>query len=487
VLTAALVVLVALPALGAALVGLLRGRASRVTAVAVAGAAAGLAVWAVAAVFGGSHRAAVGELPWLRGLVDAPAFGVLLDPLSSILLLLACPIGFLTVLYSTAYLRESHREHPVGEGEQGRYYFWLLLFLASMAGVAVSANLLQLFVFWEMTTVCSWALISFYRSEASLRAGYKALLMTHAGGLFFLLALLLLFVETGSFEFQALARLGDPARGRVFFLLVVAAWAKAAQVPLHTWLPDAMEAPTPVSAYLHAAAMVKAGVYLIARAASSGWAMPEGTAVLLAAMALVTIFVALSYYFVQDDLKRLLAWSTIAHLGYVLLAVALGALGSLVAFRGAALHVLCHGVAKATLFLCVGAVAYVTGTRRISALGGLGKAMPFTATAFFVGVLAVTGIPPFACFWSKLLILAGAVKLGGVAAWVVVPLVLVESLVSFGWMVHVGQRVFLGEPTPAACVNSDPPPAMSATLLFLLLACLGIAAVGIPLVQGIGE
>jgi hydrogenase-4 component D len=487
VLSAVLVLMIALPAAGAALVSLLRGRACRAVAVFVAGVTAGLAVWSVAAVFGGSHRTALGELPWLRGLVDAPVFGVLLDPLSSILLLLACPIGFLTVLYSTAYLRESHREHPVGDRDQGRYYFWLLLFLASMGGVALAANLLQLFVFWEMTTVCSWALISFYRGEASLRAGYKALIMTHAGGLAFLLALLVLFAETGSFEFQALARLGDPVRGRVFFLLMIAAWAKAAQVPFQTWLPDAMEAPTPVSAYLHAAAMVKAGVYLMARAASSGWAMPEGTAVVLGAMALVTIFVALSYYFVQDDLKRLLAWSTITHLGYVLLAVALGALGSVVAFRGGVLHILCHGVAKGTLFFCVGAVAYVTGTRRISALGGLGKAMPFTATAFFVGVLAVTGIPPFACFWSKLLILAGAMKLGGVAAWVVVPLVLVESLVSFGWMVHVGQRVFLGEPTPAACVNSDPPPVMSATLLLLMLACLGIAAVGMPLVQGIGE
>jgi len=487
VLIPLLLLALALPAAGAVLAGVLRARASRAVAVTAAGAAALLAIACVSAVFGGSCRAAVGDLPWLRGYVDAPLFGVLLDPLSSILLLLAAPLGFLAVLYSTAYLRERHREHPVGERDQPRYYFWLLLFLASMVGVALAANLLQLFFFWELTTVCSWALISFFRSEASLRAGYKALLMTHAGGLAFLLALVVMFAETGSFEFEALARLAEPARGRVFFLLVLAAWAKAAQVPLHTWLPDAMEAPTPVSAYLHAAAMVKAGVYLVARAASAGWAMPQGVAVVLGCMALLTVFVALSYYFVQDDLKRLLAWSTIAHLGYVLLAVALGALGSVVAFRGGALHLLCHGVSKGLLFFCVGAVAYVTGTRRISELGGLGKAMPFTATAFFVGVLSVTGIPPFACFWSKLLIVAGAVKLGGVAAWLVVPLVLVESLVSFGWMVHVGQRVFLGEPTAAACVDSDPPPAMSATLALLVLACLGIAAVGLPLVQAMGE
>jgi hydrogenase-4 component D len=471
-LSAALVLLVIVPALGAALACVLPARAARGVAVAATGVSAALAVWVVAAAQGEVYRTTAIELPWLLGFVDAPALGVRLDPLSSILLLLACPIGFLAVVYSTAYLRGTNREHAVAESEQGRFYFWLLLFVASMAGLALAPNLLQLLFFWEMTTVCSWALISFYRSESSLRAGYKALLMTQAGGLALALALLLVFAETGSFEFAALARLGDPARGRVFLLLMVAAWAKAAQVPFQTWLPDAMDAPTPVSAYLHAAAMVKAGVFLMARAAGAGFAMPTWTAVALGSMALLTLFVALSYYFFQDDLKRLLAWSTIAHLGYVLLAVAIGALGSVTAFRGGVLHILCHGVAKATLFLCVGAIAYVTGTRSLAALGGLARSMPFTA---------------FACFWSKLMILAGAVQLGGAVAWVVVPLLLVESLVSFGWMVHIGQRVFLGEPTPAACVNSDPPPAMTAVLALLLLGCLLAPLAGIPLVARIGE
>jgi formate hydrogenlyase subunit 3/multisubunit Na+/H+ antiporter MnhD subunit len=146
---------------------------------------------------------------------------------------------------------------------------------------------------------------------------------------------------------------------------------------------------------------------------------------------------------------------------------------------------LCHGVAKATLFLCVGAVAYVTGTRSIAALSGLGRAMPLTATVFFVAVAAVTGIPPFATFWSKFLILAGAVELGGVATVLVVPLVLLESLVAFGFLAHVGQRVFLGVPTAAATVNSDPPPAMSAALLLLALGCLLAPVAGLPLVQRI--
>jgi hydrogenase-4 component D len=486
VLTAVLVLLVVLPALGAAIVRMLPGRAARGVAGAASGVAAVLAVAAVAGLGGGVHRAALGDLPWLRGLLDGPAFGVLLDPLASILLLLACSIGFLAVLYSTAYLRERNREHGFGEAEQGRYYFWLLLFVASMAGIALSPNLLQLLFFWEMTTACSWALISFRGNATSLRAGYKALLLTHAGGLCLALALLVVFVETGSFEFAALARLAEPVRGRVFLLLMVAAWAKAAQVPFQTWLPDAMEAPTPVSAYLHAAAMVKAGVYLMARTASAGWAMPAEAAAVLGAMALLTVFVALSYYFVQDDLKRLLAWSTIAHLGYVLLGVALGGLGSVTGFRGGALHLFAHGVSKAALFLCVGAVAYVTGTRSIAALGGVARSMPLTATAFFVGVLAVTGIPPFACFWSKLMLLEGAVKLPGPLGPLLVGLVLVESLISFGWMLHVGQKVFFGAVTPAACVNSDPPWPMSAALVILMVGCLLAPAIAMPLVNLIG-
>jgi hydrogenase-4 component D len=196
--------------------------------------------------------------------------------------------------------------------------------------------------------------------------------------------------------------------------------------------------------------------------------------------------VALSFYFVQDDLKRLLAYSTIAHLGYVLLGVALGAMGSKVGFQGGVLHILCHGFAKATLFLCVGAVAYASGTRSISALRGLAKTMPLTATAFFVGVLAVTGIPPFACFWSKFMILAGAIRVPGLVGPAILTLVLVESLVAFGWMLHVGQKVFLGAPTELAMAAADPPGAMKWTLVVLMAGSLLVPLVGVPLVHLIG-
>ncbi len=487
-LSAALVLLVVIPAVGAVVAAWLKGDSPRrALSVAAAALVVLLAAYATLTAPGFRYRADVGTLPWLDAVLDAPVFGVLLDPLGAVMLLVATVIGFFTVLYSTHYLREKNREHATGHEGQARYYFWLLLFLASMVGVAVSPNFLQLLIFWELTTLCSWALISFYEDERSLRAGFKALLMTQGGGALFLVAVLILFVSAGSFEFTALARLPEPLRLLAFVMLMIAAWAKAAQVPFHTWLPDAMAAPTPISAYLHAAAMVKAGVFLVARSVSAGWAVPPAGAIALGVMALATMFIALSYYFVQDDLKRLLAYSTIAHLGYVLLGLAVGGLGSIIAFRGGVLHIACHGFAKATLFFCAGALAYVTGTRSIAGLGGAARSMPLTATAYFVGVLAVTGVPPFACFWSKFMILSGAMQLGGALGPAVLVLVLVESLISFAWMLYVGQKVFLGPLTPAAAVNSDPPPAMSGVLLLLIIFCLLAPAIAMPLVLGIGR
>ncbi|UCG87169.1 MAG: hypothetical protein JSW71_01070 [Gemmatimonadota bacterium] len=486
-LTTALVLILILPAMGALLAAALPGRPARWVATSSAAAATALALWCVIAVYPGVHRSSLGSLPWLGEQAGRGILGVLLDPLSSVLLLVVAVIGLLTVVYSLPYVSETNRGHSAGPRDQSRYYFWLLFFVASMLGVATAPNFLQLFICWELTTLCSWALISYYRGETSLRAGFKALVMTHVGGVFFLLVLLILFVETRSFEFDAIAGLAPPRKGLVFFFLMVAAWAKAAQVPFHTWLPDAMEAPTPVSAYLHAAAMVKAGVYLMARSVSSGWAMPQGLAILLGAMAVVTMYLALSYYFRQDDLKRLLAYSTIAHLGYVLLGVALGAVGSTTGFRGGVLHIVCHGFGKATLFLCAGAIVYVTGSRSISALGGLARSMPLTATAFFVGILAVTGVPPFACFWSKFMLLAGALELPGPIGPGLLALLLGETLIAFGWLLYIAQKVFLGAPSPAARVPSDPPLAMRATLVVLILGCVVAPAIGIPLVEPLGR
>jgi hydrogenase-4 component D len=475
-----------LPAAGALLCVALK-RGTRSAATLIVAIATGLAVSLVVSTYGTAHTQMLGGLPWLHGIIDAPIFGILIDPLASLMLLVAVPIGLLTVLYSTSYLTNKNREHPVSSEHYSRYYFWLLLFITSMVGLAISPNFLQLFVFWELTTLCSWALISFRQTDTSLRAGFKAILMTHVGSAFFLLAILILFARTSSFEFSALGRLPDGLKSWVLLFLMIAAWAKAAQVPFQTWLPDAMEAPTPISAYLHAAAMVKAGVYLMARTVSSGCGIPPKISLLMAGMALLTILVALSFYFVQDDLKRLLAYSTIAHLGYVFLGIAVGGLGSTLGFRGAVLHIICHGYSKATLFFCAGAIAYVTGTRNISALRGLGKRMPLTATAFFIGLLSVTGVPPLACFWSKFMILSGAMRLHGPTGPIILTFILCETLVSFGWMLYIAQKIFLGAPLPSTPVISDPPWAMRATLIILMIGCVAAPFVGMPLVGLMGK
>jgi hydrogenase-4 component D len=486
-LTVILCLVLLLPVAGAVMAGRARPDESRGIAVRATLVAALLAIWAAWAAFPSGYQIRLGGLPWLRQDTGAALFGLLLDPLATILLLVVTIIGFLTVLYSHGYLTEHNQEHHGTPEDQRRYYFWLLAFMASMVGVATAPNFLQLFLFWELTTVCSWSLISFYRSPGSLRAGFKAILMTHAGGLFFIAALLVMFVQTGSFDFDAPSRMNENLRGWVYGFLLIAAWAKAAQVPLHTWLPDAMEAPTPISAYLHAAAMVKAGVFLMARAVSSGWAVPHGVGLLMAVMAFVTMLIALSFYFLQDDLKRLLAYSTIAHLGYVLLGVAIGAMGSPVGLQGGVLHIICHAFGKATLFLCVGAVAWITGSRSISRLRGVARVMPITAAAYFIGVVTVTGIPPFAGFWSKFMILAGAIRLPSPMGPVIVTLVLVESLVAFGWMLRVGQVVFLGPWMPTG-VERQPillPRSMKAALWVLMLGCLVAPVIGIPLVHRI--
>jgi hydrogenase-4 component D len=239
---------------------------------------------------------------WLASAGIHGLFGYLLDPLSWLLLSIVVVLGFLVLCYATAYMSRGNKEHPSEEGKQ-RHHAWLLLFIAAMIGVAVSPNLLQLFVFWEMTTLCSWALISHYRNADSLRAGYKALLMTFSGGLFFALGLVLLFVQTKSFEFSALSALSPQWRFWIFFCFLLAAWAKSAQVPFYTWLPDAMAAPTTVSMYLHAAAMVKAGVFLMARICLANSNLSFASGLVMACMAVLTMIVALLFFFLSKRFK----------------------------------------------------------------------------------------------------------------------------------------------------------------------------------------
>lgn len=486
---------VGIPFAGAILCLAVRDKAAKTAGIIVTSLTALAAVYLCAQL--PNETRLFGNMPWLGARTAKGLFGYQLDPLACIMLLVCTVIGVAIAIYSAGYLSGNNRDHACREG-YARYYFWLLAFIGSMVGIAISPTLLQLLIFWEMTTLCSWALISFYDNEESLKAGMKALIMTSFGGLFFMGGLVWLFAATGSTSFDALGLMSPGQRAGVFALLLVAAWAKSAQVPFHTWLPDAMAAPTPISAYLHAAAMVKAGVFLIARLVASGWHLPYGMSMLVSIAALVTMFAALFLYFFQDDLKRLLAYSTIAQLGFILLGLGLGALGGESAYRGAVLHIMMHGCAKTLLFLTVGVVAYVAGTRSISALSGISRSLPIAAVSFFLGAVALAGVPPLACFWSKLYVLQGALQVKGAFGPLVFILLLVETLISFGWFLWVGQKVFLGQPKKAprsraakdeanselaTAGAADPPLSMNAVLVAMCVLTLLVPIVGIPLVQ----
>lgn len=472
-----LFVLLMLPVAGALAALWCRGRAAdRVAGLTLVAAL----VWLTGAVGSGAVRWTAPD--WLAWPAGAEA-ALRLDGPAVLMALVVLCVGLTIALYSGGYFHTQNRDHP-GDRGKGRYYFFLLLFVAAMLGIAMAPDFFGLFLFWELTTICSWALISFYGSREALGAGLKALLMTQFASLFFVGGLLLLWRSTGSFAFGAAGALQPGAKAAFALLLLVAAWGKAAQVPFFPWLPSAMAAPTPASAFLHAAAMVKAGIFLTARVLITAGALSGGPALLAGGAALVTLYVGLAGYFYQDDLKRLLAFSTICNLALMLLGLALGALGSPAGTAGALLHLWSHAFTKTLLFLAVGAIAWATGTRSIRALSGLMATAPLAGAAFFVGALAISGLPPFGVFWSKLLLLRGALALGGWWGWGAVLLLLVESAFSLAWFLGVAHRVLLGDPSEAAAGAAPQLPwSMGGVLAALIMLTLAAPYVGLPLVR----
>ena len=395
--------------------------------------AAALAEWQ------GYHRAAT-RLAWEWLPAQGPplaTIGVLADETSTVMLALVALVAFLVQVYSLGYLSD---EPPPG---LGRYYTYQSLFAFSMMGLVLAPNLLQLFICWELVGLCSYLLIGFwYRKPEAARAAVKAFWTTKAGDVGLLIGIVMLWQSAGTFdlsEMRLMAAGGEiPLAGLSIttFCLYLGAMGKSAQFPLHVWLPDAMEGPTPVSALIHAATMVTAGVYLLHRTA---WlfALTPDVLVLVAWIGAVTALLAAVLACVQDDIKRVLAYSTVSQLGYMMAAIGAG-------FSAAGFfHLLTHGVFKALLFLGAGAVIHAVGSNDVSRMGGLARRMPQTAIVFLIGTLSLAGIPLFAGFLSKEEIL-GAVWAGGL----VVPfamLMLVAFLTAF-YMFRVVFLAFFGSP-----------------------------------------
>ncbi len=355
------------------------------------------------------------------------------DGLGVFLAVVATVIGSLAVIFSVEYMR--------GEAQLGRYYALVLLFIGSMAGLVLTGSLFLMFVFWEMTALCSYALISFYNDDPkAVRGGIKALIMTQFGGIGLLAGTLAAYVYLGDYQIGTLLAKAQTLPGGVLsfiaFAFLFAAMAKSAQVPFHTWLPDAMEAPTPVSALIHAATMVNAGVYLLARfypafAEVSGWK----TAVLL--IGLITALIAALTAVVATDLKRVLAYSTVSQLGYMVYAIGVGGVFA------SQFHLFSHAVFKALLFLGAGAVIHATGTRDMRQMGGLRKQMPVVSVVFIIGAAALAGLPILNGFWSKELILEGGLANGPI--WAYGGMVLGAGITAY-YTLRMVSLVFFGQP-----------------------------------------
>jgi NADH-quinone oxidoreductase subunit L len=413
-------------------------------------------------------------------------FGLVLDPLSALMILIVTGIGSLIHIYSAAYM------HEESDAEFARYFSYLNLFAGFMLLLVLGSNFLVMFIGWEGVGLCSYLLIGFwYAKKSATDAGKKAFIVNRIGDLGFLLGILMIVVEFGTLDFQQLA--GTLTRfapettfgavSMIALLLFVGAAGKSAQIPLYVWLPDAMEGPTPVSALIHAATMVTAGVYMMARNSVLFSHAPE-TLTIIASIGAATAFFAATIGLVQNDIKRVLAYSTVSQLGYMVLAVGVGAFGSGV------FHLYTHAFFKALLFLGAGAVIHaLAGQQDIRRMGGLKRALPLTYWTFLIGALAIAGVPGLAGFFSKDEILHETLATGHLVLFTIG---LATSLLTAIYMFRLVFLTFHGSPArhrehsehPEHAEHRahlhDAPPAMAIALVVLAIGSVtaGWLAVG---------
>lgn len=418
------------------------------------------------------------SIPWIPALDLSFAFH--LDALSLVFALLVTGIGALVTAYAGFYAK--------GERGAWRLILYLQIFLVSMLGMVVSGNLIQLFVFWEATSVASYLLIGYKTADAKARAGaLKSLLLTGSGGVALLLAFLMMGSAAGSFDLSSILASGDRLRESPLYLamlitLAAGAFTKSAQIPFHIWLPDGMTAPSPASAFLHSATMVKAGIYLLARL-NPVMGLTEAWFWLLTMTGLATMLLGAYLGFRQQDLKRLLAYSTVSQLGVI---VMLLGQDTAVAFKAAVISILAHSLYKSALFMIAGIVDHETGTRDLRRLGGLARMMPRTAATAALAALSMAGLPPMFGFLAKETLISTAIHPSLPAP---MSIVITGSVVFAGAMILAQAGIlllgtFAGRHREGNAAAHDPPLPMvlaafvpaAASLLLALLPDEGAAA-----------
>jgi NADH-quinone oxidoreductase subunit L len=381
--------------------------------------------------------------------------GILMDPLTAIMLVVVSGVSLMVQVYSQGYMH--------GDTGYSRYFAYISLFTASMIGLVLAGNIIQIYFFWELVGVCSYLLIGFwFHKPSAIAAAKKAFLVTRLGDFGFLLAILYLFVNSGEvFEVNALEFTKEGLTGSAFDVssvnfaaksgffagnvatlialgIFAGAVGKSAQFPLHVWLPDAMEGPTPVSALIHAATMVVAGIFLVARFLP----LFEVSSTAMNVVALtggITALFAATMGLVMYDIKRVLAYSTVSQLGFMMLALGIGAYGP------AIFHLFTHAFFKALLFLGSGSVNHATGTFDMRYMGGLRKYMPWTYYTFLIGSLSISGIFPLAGFWSKDEIIAASLRQPDTIQALVAAMALVAAFMTAFYMFRALFMTFHGE------------------------------------------
>ncbi|MBU1654354.1 MAG: monovalent cation/H+ antiporter subunit A [Gammaproteobacteria bacterium] len=413
----------------------------------------------------------VWRLAWLPAVGLDLAFR--LDGLGLLFAGLILGIGLLVILYARYYLAE--------RDSLGRLYAYLLLFMGAMLGVVLSENLIQLLMFWELTSLASFLLIGYWRGRAAARRGARmALTVTGAGGLALLGGILLLGEITGSYELSVILASGDLIRAHPLYLptlvlVLLGAFTKSAQFPFHFWLPHAMAAPTPVSAYLHSATMVKAGVFLLARLFPALSGTPEWSW-LVGGVGLITLLLGAATALFKHDLKGLLAYSTLSHLGLITL---LFGIGTPLAAVAGVFHIINHAIFKASLFMAAGIIDHETGTRDMRRINGLWRFMPFTATLAMVAAAAMAGVPLFNGFLSKEMFFAEAVEMANHLAtwmpfgWLLPVAVTLAGIFAVAYSLRFIHDVFFnGDPIDLPRTPHEPPRWMKAPVEVLVLLCL---------------
>ena len=399
-----------------------------------------------------SGGAVVYSVDWFSSL--GASFDLKLDGLAAMMSLLVVGIGALIVIYAGGYMH--------GHKQLGRFYMYLLAFMGAMLGLILSDNLLLLFVFWELTSITSYLLIGFNHEEAASRwKALQALLVTGLGAMAMLVGFILIGTVTGSYQLSEINGMGDLLQGSPLYLAIVililgGTFTKSAQVPFHFWLPNAMAAPTPVSAYLHSATMVKAGVFLMARLNPSlggtelwGWT--------LAIFGSVTMLLAVGLGLFQTDLKRILAYTTLAVLGVLTMLLGLGSIGleADIAIRAMVVFLIGHAFYKAALFMVAGSIDHETGTRDVTRLRGLRGVMPITALAAGFAALSMCGLPPFMGFLGKELVYEAGVGQQGAALYFLIA-AFAGNAIMLALALSVGVAPFFGRQAAADSLPKKP-------------------------------